>query len=466
MEHNSKSNSENVECYVAMTHRRKRLKPNKVSPITVGYMTHKPGTWKKEHISRLRVLFDSGCEATLMRGDLLNNLTKTKDKTIKWTTKAGNFITNERCNVILKFPAFFEQREVEWNVYVEPVVNPTTRYDLIIGRDLMMEVGIDLLFSKEKISWDGAEVAMQHPAFFEDPKWVDLLEKELMFVHDPLTTEADRIQAILDAKYTKADLKSEVAKNKQLTSDEQSKLLKLLQKFETLFDGTLGAWRTAPIELELKDPNATPYHARPYPVPQSQEQKLKEEVARLCKYGVLRKINRSEWACPMFTITKPDGTLRSLADLRELNKRIKRKPYPLPKISEMLHKLDGFMYATSLDLNMGYYHIELTPNSSRLCTIVLPWGKYEYLRLPMGLCNAPDLFQERMSLLMEGLEFARAYIDDLLVISNGTFDTHLDHLEQVLTRLSEAGLKVNISKCKFCQPELEYLGYMISRNGI
>ncbi len=107
----------------------------------------------------------------------------------------------------------------------------------------------------------------------------------------------------------------------------------------------------------MKDPECKPYHAKPYPVPQSQEQKLRAEVGRLEEYGVLRKINRSEWACPMFTISKPDGTLRSLDDLRELNKRIKRKPYPLPKISEMLHKLEGFMYATSLDLNMGYYHI-------------------------------------------------------------------------------------------------------------
>ena len=68
----------------------------------------------------------------------------------------------------------------------------------------------------------------------------------------------------------------------------------------------------------------------------------------------------------MFTIVKPDGSLQSLADLRELNKRIKRKP----KISDMLQKLEGFSYATSLDLNMGYFHIGLTPNSSRLCTEV------------------------------------------------------------------------------------------------
>ena len=132
----------------------------------------------------------------------------------------------------------------------------------------------------------------------------------------------------------------------------------------------------------------------------------------------------------------------------------------------MLQKLRGFQWVTSLDLNMGYYHIVLNPDARKYCTIVLPWGKYEYLRLPMGLCNSPDIFQEKMSELMSDLEFARAYIDDLLTISRGSFDEHLGHLEQVLSRLAEAGLKVNASKSKIARTELDYLGYWITRAGI
>ena len=71
------------------------------------------------------------------------------------------------------------------------------------------------------------------------------------------------------------------------------------------------------------------------------------------------------------TIVKPDGSLRSLADLRELNTQNKWKPFPLPKINDLLQYLKGFHLATLLDLNMGYYHIELTPEASKLCTIVL-----------------------------------------------------------------------------------------------
>ena len=182
--------------------------------------------------------------------------------------------------------------------------------------------------------------------------------------------------------------------------------------------------------------------------------------------GVLKEVNRSEWAAPTFIIPKKDGTVRFISDFRELNKRIKRKPFPIPKIQDLMLKLEGFQYGTSLDLNMGYYHIELSPNSKRLCTIVLPWGKYEYQRLPMGLCNSPDIFQEKMSILMGDLEYIRTYIDDLLCITKGTWEDHLEKLEEVFKRLQNAGLKVNARKSFFGRGELEYLGYWITRDGI
>ena len=97
---------------------------------------------------------------------------------------------------------------------------------------------------------------------------------------------------------------------------------------------------------------------------------------------------------------------------------------------------------------------------------MLPFGKYEYQQLPMGLCNSPDIFQEGMSELMADLEYVRVYIDDLLCITSGDFSDHLQKLDEVLTRLGEAGLKVNAKKSFFARGELEYLGYWITRDGI
>ncbi len=91
------------------------------------------------------------------------------------------------------------------------------------------------------------------------------------------------------------------------------------------------------------------------------------------------------------------------------------------------------MYATTLDLNMGYYTIRLDPTAAEMCTftIIFIWGKYSYRRLSMGFAGSADIFQAEMGILMTTLEYVRAYIDNLLVIAKGCLNDHLDKLKQV-----------------------------------
>ena len=98
----------------------------------------------------------------------------------------------------------------------------------------------------------------------------------------------------------------------------------------------------------------------------------------------------------------------------------------------MLQELEGFTFATALDLNMGNCTICLDPDASKMGTIIFPWGKYSYLRLPMGIAGSTDIFQAKMSERMVALEFVRTYLDDLLCITKASLDDHLDHLRLVL----------------------------------
>jgi hypothetical protein len=182
--------------------------------------------------------------------------------------------------------------------------------------------------------------------------------------------------------------------------------------------------------------------------------------------GVLERQPASEWASPSFIIPKKDKTVCFLSDFWEVNKRLIRKPFPIPKISKVLQEIEGFSYETGQDLNKGYYTIRLDPDASKICTVIFPWGKYSYKRLPMGIAGSPHIFQEKMSELMESLEFVRAYLDDLLCISKLSLEDHLDKLEVVLWQLHDAGLKVNAAKSTFCALEIEYLGYLLTRDGI
>ena len=403
----------------------------------------------------IRILFDSGASSTIVYKDLVKKLRIKKDRTTEWQTAIGKFETNEKAKVQFILPEFHESRVIKWNAHV---TDKKSNYDLIVGGDLMTELGIKIDYSEQSITWDEVSVPMKsRDATFENSYHLD--------DSGHAADATDRMHKILDAKYEPADLEEVVESCKHLDDDERDALLSLLKKYESLFDGTLGHWKGEDYDIELK-PDAKPYHTRPFSIPKAYEQTLRTEVERLCKIGVLKKVNRSEWGAPTFIIPKKDQTVRFISDFRELNKQIKRKPFPIPKIQDLLLKLEGFRYATSLDLNMGYYHIELSPDSKKLCTIVLPWGKYEYQKLPMGLCNSPDIFQEKMSTLMQDLEYVRTYLDDLLCLTKGDWNDHLSKLDTIFQRLSNAGLKVNARKSFFGRSELEYLGYWITRDGI
>ncbi len=155
-----------------------------------------------------------------------------------------------------------------------------------------------------------------------------------------------------------------------------------------------------------------------------------------------------------------------MSDFWEVIKRLVRKPFPIPKISTVLKELNGFTFATALDLNMGYYTIRLDPDASKICTIIFPWGKYSYKRLPTGIAGSPDIFQVKMLELMESLDYVRAYLDDLLCISKLSLKNQLQKLEEVRRQLCNVSLKVNTEKSTFCALEIEYLGYKLTRDGI
>ena len=138
----------------------------------------------------------------------------------------------------------------------------------------------------------------------------------------------------------------------------------------------------------------------------------------------------------------------------------------MTKMCEMLLNLEGFQYDTSLDLNTCYYNIRISQQGSNLCTIILPWGKYRYKRLLMGVSNSQEIFQEKINKMFRGLEFIRPYINDLLMITKGDWSDHLEKMEQTLQKIKDNGLKCNVEKSFFGQIEIEYLCFWVTRTCI
>ncbi|CAJ1938503.1 unnamed protein product [Cylindrotheca closterium] len=197
---------------------------------------------------------------------------------------------------------------------------------------------------------------------------------------------------IMDAKY-EATSGAEVAdKQQHLTEDQRKLLAQALKNTDEIFDGQLGHYKHEKVHLELIE-NAQPVFSKAYSVPKQHEPAFLKELKHLQEIGVLERTGPSEWASPTFIIPKKDGRVRWISDLRQLNKNIKRKVYPLPLIDDIVARRSGYKYFTKLDLTMMYYSFELDEPSKKLCTINTQYGLYQYNRMAMGLKPAPDFAQ-------------------------------------------------------------------------
>ncbi len=169
-----------------------------------------------------------------------------------------------------------------------------------------------------------------------------------------------------------------------LSTHQKADLLQVLEENNKMFNGTLGLYPHQKVHIDI-DPNAKPVHSRPCPVPQIYLKTFKKELDYLVRIGVQASQQESEWASPSFIIPQNNGRVHWISNLCQLNNVIRRKQYPLPMITDILHKHSGYKFFTKLEDSIQYYMFELDRESHDLCTIITPFGKYKYLRLPMRL---------------------------------------------------------------------------------
>ena len=449
--------------YSVDRHSNKRMKVTHYSPEVIIESYDREGK-----LVPLRALLDSGTSSTLMLAKYINKNSPKAYKSpvlTKWTTMGGTFYTKQKRQVQFRIPEFSTDKEITWTVHVDKHTDPTkAQYDIIIGNDLLTELGFVLDYEEKTLRWDNVTIPMKvHGYLCDRTNTLTVYEQSLMT--EAVKSAEERHRTILDADYAAVDVIQYVQSIEYLSTDEKDLLVDILHKYPALFQGGLGTCTVRPIHLELEE-GAKPYHARPYAVPHAYEGTTKREFDRLESIGVLKRDHNSPWAAATFIIPKKTGDVRVVTDFRKLNMVLKRKPFPLPKISDILQKLEGFTYATAIDLSMGYYHIPLDESTQELCTTVVPWGKYRYLRLPMGIKNSPDVFQNVMMEILGDLPFVRVYLDDVLITSSDSFQDHLAKISIVLERLENYGFRANLRKSFFAQSELDYLGYWITKEGI
>ena len=454
-------------CY-AFTNRLSRNKKQKIKH----YTTEVVGEVKDRNGDRvpIRVLLDTGSSSSIILRQFVQYLeSKKASKCTKWNTLGGTFHTEREAEVYFKLPDFHLNSTIVHRFHVDEQTKPSdATYDMIIGNDLMEKLRMDISFSTNTITWDESDVPMLNRGTLQNRDTTQTLY-EMSNDAPILKLSEERHNEIIKAMYKKVDIDEYTSKLAKLTTDQQTSLAKILKQSEQtgMFEGTVGTLNVPPVKIELKT-GTKPYHGKPFPVPKAHEQLTRAECERFCQDGIWEKATETEHAYPSFFVLKKTGDGRIVTDFRELNKNTVRKPFPLPKILEILQKMEGFAYATALDLRKGYYHIPLDKPTSKLCTTIFPWGKYSYKKLAMGLKQAPDIFQKVIQDCLGDLSYVIAYIDDILILSNKseTFDQHLLKIRVVLQRLRAIGFKVNLHKSEFCTDTVEYLGYLLTPDGI
>ena len=238
--------------------------------------------------------------------------------------------------------------------------------------------------------------------------------------------------------------------------EEQWKVIE--KEFEDVFTDVPG--QTSVCQLVIETGDAQPIASGPHRVPDRLKEGVRLEVAKLVEMGVVEE-STSPWASPIVPVPKDDGSIRLCIDYRRLNGVSQADPYYMATLEEILERVGSSKCISKLDLSKGFYQIEVEKESIPKTAFITPFGKFQFLRMPFGLRNAPSIFQRVMECVLRGCYmFSAPYIDDIVVFSQDG-EAHLTDLREVLIALRTNGLTVKLEKCAFGKRKLEYLGHLI-----
>ena len=239
----------------------------------------------------------------------------------------------------------------------------------------------------------------------------------------------------------------------------------MLAEFVECFDGIGELKGTYHITL---DPEVEPVINSPRRLPIALKDEIKAELASMEHQGVIEKVeedHRTDWLNSIVYQRKSNGKLRICLDPCDLNTAIKREYHVTPTLEDIIPKMSGAKYFSTVDAKCGYFNVRLDEQSSSLTTFNSPYGRYRFKRMPFGLKMSQDIFRTRIDQLVEGLTGVVAIADDI-VIFGATQEEHDENLRRLLARCREHGLMLNPDKSQISQPEVKFYGIICSAEGV
>ena len=336
------------------------------------------------------------------------------------------------------------------------------------GRDLNINIINGIHKIKGRISFNilVSNYTNKHLTFYKG-EYIGYLEPAIIDDTTIDQTEAHQTNSITLQKMMAEQVTLDVFNPPchKLTTNIQNELNALLKEYESQFPKDETSIGTTPLTSMMTDTgNSDPVSQKPYPIAMKHYQWVKEDIEKLLAAKVIHS-SRSSWSAPIIVVPKGDRGKHLVINYRALNKVTRKFTCPMPKVEDIFSKLNRATYFTMLHLRAGYHHIPLDKPSIPKTVFNSPFRKYENVKVPFGLAQAPAYFQELMTGFLKDFNFMIAYLDNIIILIN-TPQENLSHIRKVFKKLRSAKLSMKMSKCNFFSKEIQYLGHILSATGI
>lgn len=261
-------------------------------------------------------------------------------------------------------------------------------------------------------------------------------------------------------------------RTQHIDPEHKDSIEKILASYHDIFSldpDTLPCTKLTEHTITLKTDK--PINVKSYRHPECHKSEIHRQIEEMLKKNVIENsdspFNAPVWVVPKKLDASGKRKWRIVIDFRKLNEQTDLDAYPLPNTDEIMEHLGNAKFFSALDLSSGFHQIPMNPTSKKYTAFSTPDGHFHFNRMPFGLKNAPSTFQRMMDTALRGLigKHCFVYLDDIIIFGS-TIQEHNRNLAIVFQRLREVELKLQPDKCEFLKPELEYLGHLVTAEGI
>ena len=354
---------------------------------------------------------------------------------------SGIVSTSIKCSLPIK--EFGQDRMID---FLELDFNPA--YDGLFGSPILKELNADINFADNTLKVNGLTIPLEYESDADE------------FTHD------------LQSYVNTITFKDDLFRLDHLNNEERPLIQDLLSKFNDIFfkEGDNLSF-TNQVKHRIITKTEEPVYSKLYRYPYRYKEEIDRQVNELLAQGIIRP-SKSPYSAPIWVVPKKIDASgkqkwRLVVDYRKLNEITIPDKFPIPNMDDILDKMGRAMYFTTIDLAKGFHQIEVHPDDIHKTAFTTNSGHYEWTRLPFGLCNAPATFQRLMNYILADYvgKICFVYLDDIIIFST-SLQEHLNSIKLIFERIRTANLKIQLDKCEFFKKETEFLGHVVSANGV